>query len=177
MRKPFEQSAPTTHLGAVLPLAMMFALMLAIIATTVMQTAVMQWFMAGNNQFVEEAFLTAQAVATELSLEPTNFPLTGDVGYTNCPLLREAPGCDLSQLATPLSAAVPVGVELDYRVIRQDPLLLKGFPIRESEDAVSSSDRFDAAMFEIDVLIDGSETRLGSAHLVQGMAVRVAAFH
>jgi hypothetical protein len=176
MGKPIEQSAQATHRGAVLPLAMVFALMLAIIATTVMQAAIMQWYMAGNNQFFEEAFLTAQGIATELSLEPVNFPLAGDVGYTNCPLLGEAPGCDLRQLVTPLSAVVPAGIELDYRVIRQDPLLSKDFPIRESQDTVSSSDSFDAAIFEIDVLVDGSENRLGSAHLVHGIAVRVAAF-
>lgn len=171
-----EQRTQAAHCGAVLPLAMVFTLMLAIIATTVMQSAIMQWYMAGNNQFFEEAFLTAQGVATQLSLEPANFPLAGGVGYTNCPLLGEATGCDLRQLITPVFAVVPAGVELDYRVIRQDPLLSKGFPIRESEDTVSSSDSFDAAIFEIDVLVNGGENRLGSAHVVQGIAVRVAAF-
>ena len=74
------------------------------------------------------------------------------------------------------SAVAPAGVEIDYRVIRQDPLLWRGFPLREAQDAASSSSSFDAAIFEIDVRIDGSEKRLGNAHIVQGIAVRVPAF-
>ena len=66
-------------------------------------------------------------------------------------------------------------MEIDYRVIRQDPLLWRGLPVSEAQDAASSSSSFDAAIFEIDVRIDGSEKRLGSAHIVQGIAVRVPA--
>jgi len=151
-------------------------LMMAIIATTVLQTATMQLHMAGNDQFLEEAFYKAQAIATELSLNPDNFFLEGGVGRTNCPARGQSAGCDLHQLTTPVSAVVPAGVELDYRVTRQDPVLWRGFPLRESQVAVSSSGSFDAAIFEISVRIDGSPKRLGSAHIAQGIAVRVASF-
>lgn len=174
--KPSRRSDLAMSRGAVLLLAMVFVLLLAIVATTVMQAAIMQWYMAGNNQFVEEAFLDAQAIAEELSLQPTNFQLTGGVGYANCPPLGNGPECNVRLLTIPESAMVSEDVELDYRVIRQAPLLSKGFPIREPQSTVSSSDRFDAAIFEIDVRIDGSENRSGSAHLVQGIAVRIGAF-
>jgi hypothetical protein len=72
-------------------------------------------------------------------------------------------------------AQTPEGVSLDYRITRREPLLWRGFPGRESERSVSSSTRFDAAMFEISVRIDGSERKLGSARMVQGVAVRVPA--
>lgn len=166
----------TASRGVVLLLALVFMLMLAIVAATVMQTAILQLHMAGNDQFLEEAFHKAQAVATELSLNPDNFSLEGVVGSTNCPVGVEDIHCDRSQLPVPASAVVPTGVTLDYRVTRQDPLLWRGFPLRESQVAASSSNSFDAAIFEIDVRIDGSEKRLGSAHIVQGIAVRVAAF-
>jgi hypothetical protein len=168
--KPSRRSDLAMSRGAVLLLAMVFVLLLAIVATTVMQAAIMQWYMAGNNQFVEEA------IAEELSLQPTNFQLTGGVGYANCPPLGNGPECNVRLLTIPESAMVSEAVELDYRVIRQAPLLSKGFPIREPQSTVSSSDRFDAAIFEIDVRIDGSENRSGSAHLVQGIAVRIGAF-
>ena len=174
--KPSTRSVLVMSRGAVLLLARVFVLLLAIVATTVMQTAIMQWYMAGNNQFVEEAFLEAQAIAEELSLQPTNFQLTGGVGYANCPPLGDGSECNVRLLTAPESAMVSEDVGVDYRVIRQAPLLFKGFPIRESQDTVSSSDRFDAAIFEIDVRIDGGENRLGSAHLVQGIAVRIGAF-
>ncbi len=157
-------------------LALVFMLMLAMVAATVMQTAVLELHMAGNDQFLEEALHRGQAIATELSLNPENFFLDGGVGHTNCPAGVQGPACDRSDLQAPTSAAVPAGVVLDYRVIRQDPLLSRGFPLRESQDTVSSSNSFDAANFEIDVRINGSEKRLGSAHIVQGIAVRVAAY-
>jgi type II secretory pathway pseudopilin PulG len=161
--------------GAVLLLAMVFMLMLAMIAATVMQTAILQLHMAGNDQFLEEAISTAQAMTDELSLNTGNFPLRGDVGDTNCPPGDEDPRCSFSQLEIPRSAVMAEGIALNYRVTRQEPLLWKGFPIREAEASVSSSNSFDAALYEIDVHIDGSARRLGSAHIIQGIAVRVPA--
>jgi hypothetical protein len=162
--------------GAVLLLALVFMLMLAMVAATVMQTAVMQLRMAGNDQFMEEAMHRARAIATELSLNPDNFSLEGGIGDTNCPVGMHSPGCDRSQLQVPVSAVVPTGVVMDYRVTRREPLFSRGFPFREPQDKVSSSNSFDAAIFEIDVRIDGSGERLGSAHIVQGIAMRVPTF-
>ena len=171
---PRVRRLPGSH-GAVLLLAMVFLLMLAIVATSVVQTAMLQLHMAGNDQFAEEAFHQVQAIATEVSLHPDNFLLEGGVGFSNCPVNVQGPQCDRSLLAVPASAVVPVGVKLDYRVTRQDPLLWQGFPVREAQDTASSSSRFDAAHFEIDVRINGSERRLGNAHIVQGVALRVPA--
>jgi len=129
--------------------------------------------MAGNDQFMEEALHQAQAIAGELSLNPDNFLLTGEVGDANCPPGRQEAGCNQSLLQVPASVPALDGYALDYRVVRQEPLLWRGFPIREAEHSVSSSTGFDAALFEIDVQLDGSDNRLGSAHVVQGMVVRV----
>lgn len=170
------QKHPQPCRGTVLLLALVFMLMLAVIAATVMQTAILQLHMAGNDQFLEEAFHTAQAIAAELSLDPDNFSLEGGVGHTNCPPGAQGIGCDRYQLHKPVLAEVSEGVELDYRVTRQEPLLWRGFPIRESQGAASSSNSFDAAIFEISVRIDGAENQSGSAHIVQGIAVRVSAF-
>jgi hypothetical protein len=163
------------HRGAVLLLALVFMLMLAMITATVMRTAIMQLHMAGNDQFLEEAFHHAQAVVTELSLDATNFQLDTQAGDVNCSSLSAAPECDLKLLPQLVHTEVPEGIVLDYRVTRQQPLLLRGFPIRESMDKVSSSTRFDAAIFEISARIDGSSEKLGNAHIVQGIAVRVPA--
>lgn len=174
-----EISAKTTGLvssrGAVLLLALVFVLLLSMVAATVMHSAALQLRMAGNDQFLEEALYTAQAIAAEISLNPDNFSLDAGVGETNCPLGNESPECHRSTVKVPASAQSLEGFALDYRVTRQDPLLWKGFPIRESEDAVSSSNSFDAAIFEIDVRLNGSKARLGSAHVVQGIALRVPA--
>ncbi len=158
-------------------LALVFMLLMSIVAAMVMQTAILQLHMAGNDQFLEEAFHKVQAIATELSLNPDNFILEEGIGHTNCPLGAPGPDCDSSALQVPAGAVVPAGVELDYRITRQDPLLWRGFPLRESQGTVSSSSNFDAVPFEISVRINGSQKRLGTAHIVQGIAVRVPALH
>ena len=163
--------------GAVLMLALVFMLLLALITATVMRTSILQAQMAGNDQFVEEAFHQARAIATELSLDRANFLLESDSGQSNCPPQIGDDTCDFHRLATPLQTHTQDGVALDYRITRQDPVVWRGFPVRESQDRVSSSTRFDAALFEISVRIDGSERKLGSAHVVQGIAVRVPAGH
>lgn len=159
--------------GAVLLLALVFMLMMAMIAATVMRTGILQLHMAGNDQFLEEAFHQAQAVATELSLDSANFLLDSQAGEVNCSVSSEDAECDYRRLPIPRHAETAEGVALEYRITRQEPLLWQGFPVRESQGTVSSSTGFDAALFEISVRIDGSAAKLGSAHVVQGIAVRV----
>ena len=166
---------PQAQRGAVLLLALVFMLMVAIIAATSMRTSILQLHMAGNDQFVEEAFHRAQAVVTELSLGADNFRLEMEAGDVNCPAGSDDPDCDYDLLPAPAHTTTPDGVALDYRITRQPPLLWRGFPVRESEGMASSAMRFDAAIFEISVKTDGSAEKQGSAHVVQGIAVRVPA--
>ena len=156
-------------------LALVFMLLLSMVAATVLQSAMLQLHMAGNDQFKEEALYRAQAIATELSMERDNFSLQDAVGGTACRQGDEAPPCDRSSLLLPSSAQNLEGYTLDIRITRQDPLLWRGFPVRESENNASSSRSFDAAIFEVDVHLNGSEAGLGSARIVQGVAVRVPA--
>jgi hypothetical protein len=161
--------------GVVLILAMVFLLLLTLVATTVMQFSIQEFQMAGNNQFREEAFQRAQAVADELADDPNNFPVVGDVGYTICLSTDTDSDCNNSNfLVAPESATAPEGVAVGYQVVRQGPRFVETLPFRESQSAASSARAFDAALFEILVDIDGNEGRLGSAEVAQGIAVRVA---
>ena len=159
--------------GAILLLSLIFILMLALIAGMVIQAAILQLHMAGNDRFLEEAIHKAQAIVTELSLTPKNFSLEGGVGHTNCPMDAQILNCDLQKLKIPGSAHASQDVEIDYRVTRVEPLMWESFPLRESQKNTSSSSGFGAANFEISVRIDGGESRLGKANIVQGIAVRV----
>jgi len=155
--------------GVVLLLSMVFLLLLAIVAGTVMQTSILEFFMAGNAQFREEAFQQAQAIVTEISQDIDNFPVTGEVGYNICPS-----GCNAMFAITPTSlAAVPADSTVTYLSRRRGPEILESLPFRQTEDRVSTGPGFDAALFEVDVAIDGSAARLGSAQVVQGIAIRV----
>lgn len=163
------------HAGVVLILALVFLFLLTIIAGTVMQTSQQEFQMAGNNQFREEASLRAQAIASELSSDADNFPVVGDVGYTICDSADTDTACNTDTfLETPSFATVPTGVEVNYQVVRQGPILLESLPFRQSESRVSSSPAFDAAIFEVQVEVDGSPVRLGRAEVVQGVAVVIA---
>jgi hypothetical protein len=149
---------------------MVFLLLMAIVAGTVMQVSTLEVFMAGNGQFREEAFQQAQAIASEISEDIDNFPVVGDIGYRVCPS-----GCDatFSRSLSSLALVSP-DVIATYEVVRRGPLIMESLPYRQAENKVSSSSSFDVALFEARVAIDGRAARLGHARVVQGMAVRVA---
>jgi hypothetical protein len=149
--------------------------MLAVIAAAVIHTSTLQLSMAGNHQLVEEALQQAQAIADELTSDVDNFSLQGNVGDRNCAQYMSEPECTKTQLRPPESAVDTEAFALTYRVIRREPLVWSGFPMRESQSVVSSSRSFNAALFEVDVRIDGAAAQLGSARVVQGVAIRVPA--
>ncbi len=172
-----------TQRGAVLLLAMVFMLMMAVTAGTVMQTSILESYMAGNEQLREEAFQQAQAIVDEISADIDNFPVTGGLDYLVCPSVRECANndtqcpdtsdCDARFAADPGSIAeIPPGVLKLFTVIRRGPLILESLPFRQTEDKVSGAENFDAAIFEARVELDGSDIRLGSANVIQGVAVR-----
>ena len=137
--KSHPKTAIKTSHGSVLILALVFMLMLAVISTTAMHTALLQLRMAGNDQFLEEAFHKAEAIADELSQSPDNFLLDTEVGHSNCPLDPKILDCEFRLLPVPVSASTSEGYEIDYRITRQDPLLWQDFPMRESQVTVPNS--------------------------------------
>lgn len=163
--------------GAVLLLAMVFTAMLAVLASTLMRVGTFEFRMAGNQQFRLQAMQQAEAVAVELARHQANFPLQLAPGDAICSAGVIAAGCrqTATTLVAPASAAAPPGVVLGYSVSRQEPELLRNFPLRESQSRVSGSGHFSAALFEVQVDIDGGASRLASASVVQGVAIRLAA--
>lgn len=160
--------------GAVLLVAMVFLLLMAMVAGTVMQTSMLEFKMAGNDQFREEAFQKAQAVASSISEDIDNFPVVGDVGYTNCVASDTDPDCDITTLTIHSGiSTVPTGVDVTAQVTREGPLILESFPVRLSESQTSSSPSYDAAIFEVAVEYSGSDIGLGNAEVAQGVAVRI----
>jgi hypothetical protein len=158
--------------GAVLLLAMVFLLLLAIISGTVIQTSILEFRMAGNEQFQEEAFQKAQAVVEKLSENIAYFVVGGDVWDRRCDAGGGA-GCIGSVIALdPNVVSVPSGVELSYYVERQGPLSLDSLPVRVADSAGFSATAYDVAIFEATATVDGTAVRLGSASVVKGMAVR-----
>ena len=161
------------HHGSVLILSLVFVLLLAIVATTVMRTAALQFHMGTNEQLQEEAFQTARSIATELAQNSAGFSLSLAPGRSNCLPGDTHDACDQYSLAPVRFTPLPEGLQPRYRITRREPELITHFPFRRWQGSVSSSEYASAAVFEIDVDIDGRERRLGSARLVRGIALRL----
>lgn len=160
--------------GAVLLLAIVFLLLIATIAASVMQTSAMELRMAGNDQFREEAFQKVQGIASAISSRTENFPMSSPIAYLLCANSAATVGCNADLAALDASIiAVPADVSLSYSVERRGPALLKALPFRIEQGAVSSSLAYDAAVFETLVQLDGSAAKLGSAQVALGIAIAV----
>lgn len=156
--------------GSVLLLALLFVLMLSLVAASVVQTATLQLHMAGNEQFRAQAGQLAKALAGELSLYPENFELASDIGHTNCVPADPDPDCDSRGLRLPDSAAMAAGFDLDYRITRVAPLRREAYPLPGWPEDATETALPDVAIFEVEVRVDGRHSRRGAAHVVQGVA-------
>jgi hypothetical protein len=159
----------------VLLLALVFVLMLTLVAASVVQTAALELRMAGNDQFREEAGQVAKAIVAELSLNPGNFSLASPVGHSNCAAAGAAPGCDSRTLQVPGAAQVASGYALDFRVTRTAPSRWEDYPVPGLPGGAAQAEPLDVALFEVEVRVDGRRDRRGAAHVVQGVAVQIPA--
>lgn len=175
IRLSTTSSAPSRSRGAVLIISLVFLLLLAMVATTVMQTSISETQMAGNSQFREEAFQRVQAIAMAIANDRDNFPTTGDVGYVLCNTVATGvAGCDETSITLDNDIVTyPTGVTLDYWVTREGPEILDSPPFRESESSTSSVTSYDAAVFEAHASYDGGAARLGRAEVAQGVAIKI----
>ncbi len=164
--------------GAVLVVALIFLLLLALVGTTVIQTSELEFRMAGNDQFREEAFQYAQAIATAMSASEDDViqgSSDGEVGYVWCNAGNTSSDCDETTLtlsSTVILPALPTGVTADYRVTRitDEPPKLSSvviLPENTSEDLEQK-----VSLYEIRVDYDGSSRRLGKATVIVGVALR-----
>ena len=162
--------------GVVLLLAMVFLLLLTILSGTAMQTSILEFQMAGNDQFREEAFQKAWAISSAISSNGDNFQIAGAVGHRICKSGDMAPDCSKSRviaLDTSLRE-MPTGVQESYSVERMGPKVMPSLPFRLSQASVSSSLAYNAAIFETRVKVDGSGVSLGRAEVVEGIALLLA---
>ncbi len=161
--------------GMALMLAMVFLLLLTLLAGKAMRGTALAFRLAGNEASREQAQQYAEAIIAELAAAPANFPLAMGVGEVLCePSLAGTAGCSgvVAQPAT-VALSLPRGIQADYRVIRKGPELLGRLPMRLDQSVTSSSRIYQAAVFEVQAEVDGSGAQLGSAEIAQGVAVLV----
>lgn len=165
--------------GAVLIVALLFLLLTAAISTTVMQTSVLEVRMAGNEQFNAEAFQKAQAIANAVAVDADNLVVTGDIGYRLCGTSavdgdgNPLADCDVSSIALNSSVVnAPTGVNINYYAERIGPLI-GSQNTRPGEEEAWGEGSFSVAYFKVVGSYDGVASKLGTAEIEQGVAVRI----
>ncbi len=160
--------------GAVLIVALMFLLLLTLVATTGAETSTLQLQMAGNEQSRVEAQQQALAIIDAILDDSDNTPVVGGVGYKMCDLGSTDVSCDLTEIELASTVTtMPSGVGLDYFVTRVGPLETDAPSMAEEQASSASAYKF--VRQEITASFDGSQARLGRSTIVQGVQIRIPA--
>lgn len=155
--------------GYILLLVMVFLLLLAVFAGTALRVSALEFRMAGNDEFREQALQQALGIAQALAVAPQHFPLDLEPGDSLCDVSSSCARPVLPAVA--MADALPAGTKLRYSIIRLGPLFAPAPELRLPESRVSGAGGWQAASFEVRVDIDGTALGLSSARVVQGVAL------
>ncbi len=165
---------PRRQDGAVLIIALMFLLLLALVAATASETNTLQLQMAANDQLRVEAQQRVMAILDAILDNDNNTPVIGDIGYKICDQSSLEASCDQALISLDSSITdVPSGTSNNYFVTRMGPLET-GAPVM-SESMASSASAFNVARYEVTASFDGEAARLGSSTIVQGITIKIPA--
>lgn len=157
--------------GVVLLVSLLVLLLMALVATAVARTNLLQMHMAGNDEAKTAAMQYTLALVDGVLADEASTPVTGPVGYRVCAVGSSAENCNQSSLS--IDDVVPVEGTADVFVTRVGPLRARMPAMYEGQ--ASSSVFYRAAKFEIRASYDGTEYEHGRSVLVQGVLVRLAA--
>jgi hypothetical protein len=148
--------------GAALVTGLVLLVVITLLTITAMRASTLELRMASNEQERTGAFESAQSTVEAVLTDPSNFPVTGTIGFRLCTTNVE--GCDRDIILpdgpfTEDNAAI---------VTRLAPDIAP--PPRGLE---TSSDKFAAAFFSVDGQFDASGAGGGTANVVQGYLVLV----
>ena len=157
-------------------IALIFLLLISLVAATAAETSTLQLQMAGNNQSRVEAQQRVLAILDAIMDDKDNTPIVGDIGYKICDTSSIDVSCDQTLISLASSVTtVPSGADKDYYVTRMGPLETDA-PVM-SEDMASSASAYKVARYEITASFDGSAARLGNSSIVQGVQVKIPALN
>lgn len=159
--------------GVILLLALVFLIVLGVLASTLLQSSALEMRMAGNLRVKETLRQQALAIARAVVSDARNFDVGAEPGYVRCLVGGTLPGCDMADIHVwPVVAEQPFAPVVDVRIRGEsaDALLV---PPREAEAVASSALRDRFAVFDVDVRVAGVANNHGEAGITRGVAVRV----
>lgn len=156
--------------GTVLPTALVFLLLISLIAFASTRSGLMDLRIATNEELRISSFEFAQSVVDATAADPTNTRVIGSVGYRNC---TSTLSCDSNDvvLADSYQAARVASGDITVEVERLAPELRP--PPRGIE---SSADKFDTAAFSVNAQVGATDAEMGAAQVEQGVLVLVPKF-
>ena len=160
--------ARTKQGGVVLIVSLIFLLLLAILATTVSETNLLQLQMAGNDEAKMEVTQRALAIVDAILDDTDNIPVVGNIGYKVCDKNNSATrpaACDELEIAvSPL--LLDSAAEIKYSVERVGPLEV---PVPFLDESIAgSATAVKVARQQITVIFDRTDEKRGAVELVQG---------
>jgi Tfp pilus assembly protein PilX len=156
---------PRRQAGVALLMALMFLVIITLIALSTMRSSTLELKMAGNEQFRTQAVQSAQTAIDEVTAI-NNFPVITD-GFTVCfNKTANADGNPCDRQATDLSASTYANNQVEIKL-----MAVGAFTCRACQ---TSANKFDAAQFSM--LSDYQNSATGSrAQINQGMLMMVPA--
>jgi len=156
--------------GMVLLVSLLFLILVALLALTMLRTNTLQMTMASNAEHSLEARQRALAIVDSILDASIGAPRTEKLGYRQCAVDADpvSPACDeyVVRLSHDFLLDPDSGAEVEYYLERVAPLEA-AMPFRR-EEVVSSATVFAAIHQEITVVFDRTRQGRGISHLSQG---------
>ena len=165
------QCPSSRYAGLVLPLGLIYLILVSLVVLAAIESARLQFRMAGNYQLREQARQQARGIVREIGAAEAYFRENLDPGQVDCAIGSNADNCDFKRLPQP-DAAREQAAQVDYRVIRRYPQHAQALPVRERESLASSARRNRFLMYEVQVKFDQTGEGRGAIELVRGVAIR-----
>ncbi|TXS91359.1 hypothetical protein FV139_16665 [Parahaliea maris] len=155
--------------GVVLPMALCFLLLLALMAAGAARNSTLEYRLSGNGQQQEALRQMAVGATRALAAQPQGFSSGLALGERRCAALGL---CDQAVLQLPATVALPDRPEsLHYHIERTGPVA-GALILRAPEADAFSVGRFDFERFEALVELDERDARGGAAVVAVGIARR-----
>lgn len=171
MQANYKFQTPATRArqgGAALITALIFLVIITVIALSSMRSSTQELRMAVNAEEKVSAGQLAQALSDAVTANPASTPVVGEVGRRVC--TTGAPACTDTTLFLPADAAglIPAG---DGRFVVVERLGAESRPCPRGTGV--SLGAFGCAAFRVNANYDGSANRRGRADVNEGVLVLV----
>ena len=155
-------------------IALIFLLMISLVATTAAENNTLQLRMAGNDQLRASAQQRVMAILDAILDDTDNTPVIGGIGYKICDANATDTSCDQTLITVGASiVSAPASTSTDYFVTRSGPLETDAPVMHES--IASSASAFKVARYEVTASFQGDQARLGNSTVVQGITIKIPA--